>query len=70
MTDRSQFPNRIEFAMMNEFTSQHSGRTYYSGFAGKLKIVMTQDLTAEPCKGSTAVWKLSIEQAPPRKAKE
>lgn len=59
-------PPRVKLARLSEFVSKSSGRPYWSGFLGNVKVVAITSTDEPTVPGSVGLLDLFIEAAPSR----
>lgn len=62
-------PPRVKLARLSEFISKSSGRSYWSGYLGGVKVIAITSTDEPTVPGSVGVLDLFIEEAPPRTGK-
>jgi hypothetical protein len=57
---------RVKLMELREYVSERSGKTYFSGFLGKAKVVVLRDERAECTGREKARWSVLLEEPEPR----
>jgi hypothetical protein len=57
---------RVKLMELREYVSDRSGKTYFSGFLGKAKVVVLRDERAECTGREKARWNVLLEEPEPR----
>lgn len=57
---------RVKLMELREYVSERSGKTYFSGFLGKAKVVVLRDERAECTGREKARWNVLLEEPEPR----